>query len=106
MSSGFGFGWQASDLSVKPASWQIGAGDREALLFVGNEPIASATATISRLDSGAVIPDAVESVTVASPDVTIMVTGLTAGMTYMLKLTITWASGSRQSYTLIIPCPA
>lgn len=98
--------WRATDLSVSPPSYQMADTDRESFAFDAKEAITGATAVLTRLDTMAAVPASIESVTVATPLATVVVSGLIRGITYELAVTFTRSDGRRWSRTLILECVA
>lgn len=99
--------WTQTDLSVVPASWQIAAADSETFAFDAQTPITGATATLIRLDTGAAAGTVTAgALPLAGTVASAAVSGLTAGVTYLLEVTFTAAGGRRWSRTLALVCVA
>lgn len=98
--------WRMTSLSVQPPSYQLADTDRVALAFAAGQPITTATASLLELPSLAPITGVVESTTVGAEDATIIVSGMTRGVTYELAVTFSRADDTRWTRTLIIECVA
>ncbi len=100
--------WQATSLSVSPPSRQVADTDRTALVFTAGEAITGATSILAILPAATATTGLIESTTVntVANTATIVVSGLTRGVTYELAVTFIRADTTKWTRTLALPCVA
>lgn len=100
--------WQATALSVTPPSRQVADTDRTALTFTAAEAITGATSILAILPAGTATTGLIEGPTVdtVANTATVVVSGLTRGVTYELSVTFTRSDLTRWTKTLILICVA
>ena len=98
--------WQATALSVSPPSRQVADTDRTALVFTAGEAITGATSILAILPAATATTGLIESTTVdiVANTATIVVSGLTRGVTYELSVTFIRADLTRWTKTLVLVC--
>jgi len=100
--------WQATALSVSPPSRQVADTDRTALTFTAGEAITEATAILALLPAGTATTGMIESTTVdtVANTATVVVSGMTRGVTYELSVTFTRSDLTRWTRILNLLCVA
>ena len=101
--------WQATSLSVSPASRQFADTDRAALTFTAGEAIASATADLVILPTSTSAADLISgpiTVDLVANTATVIVSGMTRGVTYELAVTFVRSDTTSWTRTLILLCVA
>ncbi len=100
--------WASSDLSTTPAYYEIADTDRRIFGYTATPGTIGVTTEIIRLDTRALVTDALDPPVFdgIANTITVAVSGLTRGLTYELSVIEHKPNNGRETATTVIGCVA
>jgi UDP-N-acetylglucosamine enolpyruvyl transferase len=98
--------FQATTLSVKKRPFEMADTDRVVFTFDAREAISSVTAALVIMPAATSATGTTVTTTATAEGATVLVAGLTRGVSYELDVTFTRADGTKWTRTLGIDCVA